>query len=52
MLPSSLLALVPLLFAPAVRAGTCLSFDTAWNLYAFGGDNDVKLGASSAWACA
>lgn len=49
-----LAALLPLLAltAPAlVNAATCVQFDTQWNLYAFGGSQDVSLGQSSSWGC-
>lgn len=39
-------ALAPL----AARAVPCVQFDTANNLYAFGGSQDVQLGQSSSWA--
>ena len=40
------LAAVPQL----ARAVPCVQFDNSWNLYAFGGDNDVKLGQNTTWA--
>lgn len=37
---------------PALTAAIpCVQFDSSFNLYAFGGEQDVALGASSAWAC-
>lgn len=47
MLP--LLSLFSLL-APLAAAVPCVQFDTAWNLYAFGGTEDVNLGQASSWA--
>jgi len=38
-------AAVPL----ATRALPCPAFDTAWNLYAFGGTTDVNLGQNTTW---
>ena len=49
-----LAAIIPFLAlaAPAlVNAATCVQFDTQWNLYAFGGSEDVGLGQSSSWGC-
>jgi len=43
-----LLALLPALITPA-HAAACVAFDASWNLYAFGGSQDVGLGASSSW---
>jgi hypothetical protein len=43
----ALAALLPSL----ASAATCVQFDTNWNLYAFGGSEDVSLGAASNWAC-
>ncbi|OCF34632.1 hypothetical protein I316_03673 [Kwoniella heveanensis BCC8398] len=37
-------------FALNVNAVPCVQFDASWNLYAFGGDQDVKLGSNSSWA--
>jgi len=42
----ALAALLPLL----ATAVPCVQFDTSWNLYAFGGSQDVNLGQSSSWA--
>ncbi|KAI9632354.1 uncharacterized protein MKK02DRAFT_40655 [Dioszegia hungarica] len=42
----ALAALLPLL----ATAVPCVQFDTQWNLYAFGGSQDVNLGKSSSWA--
>lgn len=39
------------LAGPLVNAATCVQFDTQWNLYAFGGSQDVGLGPSSSWGC-
>lgn len=40
------------LFASAsVGAVPCVQFDADWSLYAFGGNEDVKLGASDSWGC-
>lgn len=44
----SLVALSSLLL-PLAAAIPCVQFDTAWNLYAFGGSQDVNLGQSSSW---
>jgi len=46
----SFLALSSLLF-PLIAAVPCVQFDTSFNLYAFGGSQDVNLGQSSSWAC-
>jgi len=46
----ALLALASLLPSLAAAA-TCVQFDTDWNLYAFGGEKDVKLGQASSWGC-
>lgn len=46
----SLVALSSLLL-PLASAMPCVQFDTAWNLYAFGGSEDVNLGQSSSWGC-
>jgi hypothetical protein len=45
----SSLALVTLLPALAT-AIPCVQFDANSNLYAFGGEQDVSLGTSSAWS--
>ncbi|WVQ94465.1 hypothetical protein IAU59_001544 [Kwoniella sp. CBS 9459] len=37
-------------FALNVNAVPCVQFDASWNLYAFGGDQDVKLGSNTSWA--
>ncbi|ORX36369.1 hypothetical protein BD324DRAFT_642541 [Kockovaella imperatae] len=42
----TLLSLIPSL----VFAVPCVQFDTNWDLYAFGGNEDVKLGNSSSWS--
>ncbi|KAK4687433.1 hypothetical protein P7C73_g2682, partial [Tremellales sp. Uapishka_1] len=39
-----------LLSAVVASAVPCVQFDTAWNLYAFGGSSDVNLGANTTWA--
>jgi hypothetical protein len=44
----ALLSLLPALVSPA-QAAPCVAFDASWNLYAFGGTNDVGLGAASSW---
>lgn len=46
----STLTLAVLLPALAT-AVPCVQFDYSFNLYAFGGEQDVALGASSTWAC-
>ncbi|WVQ79164.1 hypothetical protein IAT38_001260 [Cryptococcus sp. DSM 104549] len=46
----STLALASLLSTVAVRAVPCVQFDASWNLYAFGGDSDVKIGDNSTWS--
>lgn len=33
-----------------VSALPCVQFDTSYNLYAFGGSEDVKLGSNTTWA--
>ncbi|WVO17991.1 hypothetical protein L204_105689 [Cryptococcus depauperatus] len=38
------------LSALAVNAVPCVQFDASWNLYAFGGNQDVKIGDSSSWS--
>ncbi|WVW79922.1 hypothetical protein I302_101892 [Kwoniella bestiolae CBS 10118] len=50
MLPT--LALFSLLsaFTATVSAVPCVQFDSSWNLYAFGGSSDVKLGANTTWS--
>lgn len=49
MLPT--FAFAALASALVVRAVPCVQFDTAWNLYAFGGSSDVNLGQNTTWAC-
>ena len=51
--PRKMLPLVALfsLLSPLTLALPCVQFDATWNLYAFGGAQDVKLGMSSSWAC-
>lgn len=44
--------LASLLATIAVNAVTCVQFDSSWNLYAFGGDQDVKIGDNNTWSCA
>jgi hypothetical protein len=36
---------------PLAAAVPCVQFDASFNLYAFGGENDVSLGAASSWSC-
>ncbi|ADV25379.1 hypothetical protein I315_05247 [Cryptococcus gattii Ru294] len=43
-------ALASLLATIAVNAVTCVQFDSSWNLYAFGGDQDVKIGDNNTWS--
>lgn len=43
----TLAALLPALAA----AVPCVQFDFSYGLYAFGGEQDVALGAASTWAC-
>lgn len=38
------------LFPALAAAIPCVQFDADYNLYAFGGEQDVALGASSAWS--
>jgi hypothetical protein len=45
-----LLALAALLPTLA-SAAKCVQFDSDFNLYAFGGAKDVKIGPSSSWDC-
>lgn len=44
-------ALASLLSAIAVKAVPCVQFDSSWNLYAFGGDQDVMIGDNTTWSC-
>lgn len=46
----ALLAIAALLPSLAAAA-TCVQFDAHFNLYAFGGAKDVKIGPSSSWGC-
>ncbi|WRT65487.1 uncharacterized protein IL334_002430 [Kwoniella shivajii] len=48
----SKLALFSLLSALTVQVAaiSCVQFDSSWNLYAFGGTSDVKLGANTTWS--
>ncbi|WWC68842.1 uncharacterized protein I206_102778 [Kwoniella pini CBS 10737] len=48
----STFALISVLSAltATVSAVPCVQFDSSWNLYAFGGSEDVKLGANTTWA--
>jgi hypothetical protein len=34
-----------------VDAKACVQFDAQWNLYAFGGSEDVSLGQNTTWGC-
>ncbi|OXB33434.1 hypothetical protein LQV05_001839 [Cryptococcus neoformans] len=43
-------ALASLLSAIAVKAVPCVQFDSSWNLYAFGGDQDVMIGDNTTWS--
>ncbi|AAW45106.1 hypothetical protein CNBL2400 [Cryptococcus deneoformans B-3501A] len=43
-------ALASLLSTIAANAVPCVQFDSSWNLYAFGGDQDVKIGDNSTWS--
>ncbi|EEB99572.1 hypothetical protein MPER_00726 [Moniliophthora perniciosa FA553] len=48
----SLLTLVSLLFSAsaALAASSCVSFDSSWNLYAFGFDGkDYSAGTQDSW---
>ncbi|GFZ42810.1 hypothetical protein JCM24511_00528 [Saitozyma sp. JCM 24511] len=45
----STLAALAALLLPLASAVPCVQFDTAWNLYAFGGSSDVNLGANTTW---
>lgn len=38
-------------FALAASAKPCVQFDASWNLYAFGGSEDVSLGQNTTWGC-
>ncbi|ODN80723.1 hypothetical protein L202_02885 [Cryptococcus amylolentus CBS 6039] len=44
------LAIASLLSAAAANAVPCVQFDASWNLYAFGGDSDVKIGDNTTWS--
>lgn len=33
------------------NAKPCVQFDASWNLYAFGGTEDVSLGQNTTWGC-
>lgn len=37
--------------ASQVDAKPCVQFDASWNLYAFGGSEDVSLGQNTTWGC-
>ncbi|KAK8861374.1 hypothetical protein IAR55_002193 [Kwoniella newhampshirensis] len=50
MLSTLIIASVLSLLAVSVQAVPCVQFDANWNLYAFGGSSDVKLGANDTWA--
>ncbi|CAD6585875.1 MAG: hypothetical protein TREMPRED_004267 [Tremellales sp. Tagirdzhanova-0007] len=43
-------AIAALVSTLLVNALPCVQFDTAWNLYAFGGTSDVNLGQNTTWA--
>ncbi|ODO06328.1 hypothetical protein L198_01560 [Cryptococcus wingfieldii CBS 7118] len=44
------LAIASLLSAAAANAVPCVQFDASWNLYAFGGDSDVRIGDNTTWS--
>ncbi|WWC60080.1 uncharacterized protein I303_102643 [Kwoniella dejecticola CBS 10117] len=50
MLPTLALFSVLTALTATVSAVPCVQFDSSWNLYAFGGSEDVKLGANTTWA--
>ncbi|WWC87658.1 uncharacterized protein L201_002548 [Kwoniella dendrophila CBS 6074] len=50
MLPTLALFSILSALTASVAAVPCVQFDTNWNLYAFGGSSDVKLGANTTWA--
>ncbi|WWD16720.1 hypothetical protein CI109_101151 [Kwoniella shandongensis] len=50
MLSSFTIASVLSVLAVSVQAVPCVQFDANWNLYAFGGSSDVKLGTSDSWS--
>ena len=43
-------AIAALVSTLLVDALPCVQFDTSWNLYAFGGTTDVKLGQNTTWS--
>jgi hypothetical protein len=49
--PSKKVVLAALPFIASAGAVPCVQFDASWNLYAFGGSEDVKLGGSGSWGC-
>ena len=38
-------------WALTTAAKPCVQFDASWNLYAFGGSEDVMLGQNTTWGC-
>ncbi|KAK6907122.1 hypothetical protein I203_101111 [Kwoniella mangroviensis CBS 8507] len=50
MLPTLALFSVLTALTASVSAVPCVQFDSSWNLYAFGGSDDVKLGANTTWS--
>lgn len=49
--PSKKNILAALPFIASAGAVPCVQFDANWDLYAFGGSEDVKLGGSGSWGC-